>query len=100
MGPWSDTVVMCVSGWMNVTLHASVFFKNYLFILATLGLHSCCAFLSLVAVSWELLSSCGVWASHCHDFSSFRALALGHMGLISCSSWALEHRLNSCGPQA
>ena len=55
---------------------------------------------SLVAVSWELLSSCGVWASRCHDFSSFRALALGHMGLISCSSWALEHRLNSCGSQA
>ena len=26
--------------------------------------------------------------------------ALGHMGFGSCSSWALEHRLNSCGPWA
>ena len=55
---------------------------------------------ALVAVSWELLSSRGMWAPRCHDFSRCRASALGHTGFISCSSWALEHRLNSCGPQA
>ena len=38
---------------------------------------------SLVAVSWELLSSCGMWASRCHDLSSCRASALGHTGFIS-----------------
>ena len=26
--------------------------------------------------------------------------ALGHAGFSGCGSWALEHRLNSCGPQA
>ena len=26
--------------------------------------------------------------------------APGHVGFSSCSSWALEQRLNSCGPQA
>ena len=58
----------------------------------------------LVAVSAGLPSTC-VQASHCNDFSCCRALVLGHMGsgahgLSSCSSWALEHRLNSCGPWA
>ena len=57
----------------------------------------------LVAVSAGLPSTCGVQASHCNDFSCCRAWVLGHTGsgahgLGSCSSWALEHRLNSCGP--
>ena len=28
------------------------------------------------------------------------ALALGHKGFSSCDSWALEHRLRSCGTWA
>ena len=44
-----------------------------------------------------LLSSCEAWAS-CSDFSFCGAQALVVVcGLSSCSSRALEHRLNSCG---
>ena len=43
-----------------------------------------------------LLSSCGVWASHCGGFS--RRAAWAH-GLRSCSLQALG-RLRSCGAQA
>ena len=56
---------------------------------------------------WGLLSSCSLWASHCGGFSFGGAQALGisgsagaAYGLCSCSSRALEHRFNSCGPQA
>ena len=58
-----------------------------------------CAGLSLVAGG--LLSSCGVWASHCGGFSCCAARALGiqapgaaAFGLSSCGYPALEHRLN------
>ena len=54
-----------------------------------------------------LLSRCRAWASHCSGSSCCRALALGHTGfsscrrgLCSCSSQALEHRLNGCGAWA
>ena len=50
-----------------------------------------------------LLSSWGVWASHCGSFSCCRIWALGHTGFSSCStwvrscgSWALEHRFSIC----
>ena len=49
---------------------------------------------------------CGAWASHCGGFSCCGAQALGAWatvvvarGLSSCSSWALERRLSSCGAQ-
>ena len=44
-----------------------------------------------------LLGSCSVRASHCGGFSCCRVWALGHVGFSSSGSWALEHRLNSCG---
>ena len=61
-----------------------------------------------------LLSGCGAVASLCGGFSGDRAQALGVQasivaaggltssayGLSSCSSWALEHWLRSCGPWA
>ena len=50
---------------------------------------------------------CGAWASHCGGFSCCRVRAVGMRasvvvarGLSSCGSWALEHRLSSCGAQA
>ena len=43
-----------------------------------------------------LLSSCGVRASHCTAFSG-RRRDLVRAGFSSCGSWALEHRLSSCG---
>ena len=65
--------------------------------LAALGLR-CCV--------WAF-SSCGVLASHCGGFSCCGARALGRWtsvgvvrGLSSCGSWALEHRLSSCGARA
>ena len=45
---------------------------------------------------WGLLSSRGVWASHCGGFSCGTQI-LGLEGFSSCSFRALEHRLNSCG---
>ena len=47
----------------------------------------------------RLFSSCGAQASHCSGFSC-GAWALGCSGFTSCSSQALEHRLNSLGTQA
>ena len=84
-----------------------LFFKYYLWVYylnwsSLLGrLFSSCG-------EWGLLSSCGVWASHSSDSSCCRAWALGctgfrscgRRGLSICSSWALEHRLCSCGPLA
>ena len=76
----------------------------YLFI-AVLGL-CCCLGFSLVAAIGAILH-CDAWASHCDNLSSGRAQALGPMGFSSCGtwtqslqSWALRHRLNSCGTEA
>ena len=70
----------------------------YYFIFGCAGLSLLCG-LSLVAGG--LLSSCGVWASHCGGFSCCAARALGiqapgvaAFGLSSCGYPALEHRLN------
>ena len=48
----------------------------------------------------SLLSHFGAWVFHCSGFSWCRVQALGCLRFSSCSSWALEHRLNSCGPRA
>ena len=48
----------------------------------------------------RLLSSCSARASHCSGSSCCRAQALGCTVFRSCSSWALEHRLISCGTWA
>ena len=51
-----------------------------------------------------LLSGCSAWASHWGGFFLCGAQALGCVGfsggLSSCGSWALEHRLHSCGARA
>ena len=60
----------------------------YLF-LAALGLH-CCV---------QASSSWGSRASPCGGFSCYGARAVGCEGFRSCSSWAPEHRLSSCGPR-
>ena len=71
-----------------------------------LGL-SCSVGFSLIMVSGGLLSSCGAQASDGSGFSCCEALALGHTGVSSCGSQALEQlpggvapRLNACGTQA
>ena len=59
-----------------------IFFKVFIYLylfLAVLGLQ------------------CGMRASHWRGFSYRRAEALELDGFSSCGSWALEHRLSSCG---
>ena len=76
------------------------------FFLAVLGLRCCAqAFLSLWLAGATLC--CGTQPSHCGGFSCCGARALGAWasvvvahGLSYCDSWALEHRLSSCGAQA
>ena len=54
----------------------------------------------------RLLSSFGVWASHCGGFSCCGAWAQTPQslvlaaGLSGSGSWALEHRLSSCSARA
>ena len=85
-----------------------LFFKEFyfsLYFLAVLGLH-CCVGFSLVAASGGY-SSCdaGVfllrWPFSLWSVGS-RVRGLQELvacGLGSCDSWALEHRLSSCGPR-
>ena len=75
------------------------FFKKFYFFFG-------CAVSSLMC---KLFSSCGVQSFHCDGFSycgGFSSVELRlwgvwayvvARGLSSCSSWALEHRLSSCG---
>ena len=82
------------------TLPVVIFFKIYMY--TYIVIFGCAGSLLLLGLfsRYEkrgLLSSCGVRASHCSGFSCCRAQALGHAGFHSCSPWAPEHRLNSCG---
>ena len=81
-------------------IHTAIFIL-YLFYFLIFG---CAGSLLLHRLSsgcgeWRFLSRCGVQASHCSGFSC-GAQAPGHAGFGSCSSWALEHRLNNCGARA
>ena len=86
-------VVFVYLSWTQTANQSLLFilciFKNN-FIYLFIG----CATSSLL---WGLFSSCGVRASHCSGLSCCRAQTPGQLGLSNCSSWALEHRLNSCG---
>ena len=60
-----------------------------------------------VFIAARLFCSCGEWERlfvAVRGFSSrwlwFQSMGSRHSGCIRCSSWALEHRLNSCGTQA
>ena len=74
----------------------SFFFIIYIYLFfVLLGLH-CCASFSLVVAAAAALQL------RCTGFSLWRLLlwstAVGHAGLSRCGFWALEHRLNGCGP--
>ena len=92
----------------NTSLMWFFFLNIYLFIyliLVTLGLRCC---------TWAF-SSCGDWglvfvvvhglliavASHCGSqaLGAWASIVVAY-GLSSCGSWALEHRLSSCGALA
>ena len=56
----------------------------------------CCCRLFCSGSNRGILSSWGAQTSHCSGFSRGRAWAVGCVDFSSCSSWALEQRLNSC----
>ena len=75
--------------------------------LAALGLCFCTQAFSSCGERAGAALHCGVQAYHCGDFSCCGARALDTrasvvvaLKLSSCGSWALEHRLSSCGAQA
>ena len=85
----------------------SYFFKKNKFIYFIFD----CVGSSLLHVGFSLVAASGgyslLWcvASHCGGFSRARALGVRASvvvarGLSSCGSWALEHRLSSCGARA
>ena len=53
---------------------------------------------SMVAVWWLLIAVTSLVAEH--GLLGAQASAVVVHGLSSCSSWSLEHRLNSCGTPA
>ena len=65
--------------------------------MAVLGLH-CCAGFSLVAALRLLIVVASPVAEH--RLQGLRASVAAAHGLSSYGFWALEHRLNSCGPWA
>jgi len=79
-----------------VYIHAHIYIHTYTFIyffMAVLGCHCCAWAFSSCSERW-LLSSCSTWDSH---FGGFSCCWTSVLGFSSCISWALEHRLNSCG---
>ena len=86
----------CFQHWV----HHFVILKNnciYLFIFGCAGSSLLHGLLSNCGER-ELLSSCGVQASHCGGFFYWGAWALGCTDFSSCGPQALEHQLNSCSP--
>ena len=69
---------------------------NYLFIFGCAGSLLLLGFFSSCSEG-KLLCSCGAHTFRCSGFFYRRAWALGYAGVSSCGSWALEHRLSSCG---
>ena len=78
-------------------LNVILFIDGFLILL---DLHWYMGFSLVVVSGVSLLSSCGVWVSHCCGLYYCWAQVLELSGFSTCSSWALEQRLNSCGTQA
>ena len=80
----------------NTWLQKASLFKNAFVHFCLHGL--CCSKRAFSSCGEQgLLSGCCKGTSHCGSVSYCRAWALGHMGFSSCSSWALECGLSSCG---
>ena len=84
----------------------NLFFLIIIIILAALGLCCCTGFspvaasrgYSLVAVPGLLIALASLVAEH--RLQGMQAPGVVAQGLSSRGSWALEHRLSSCGAQA
>ena len=105
----SDCLTLCKAGSVlllslvsHLWTYRSIFI--YYFIFGCAGLSLLCG---LSLVTGGLISSCGVWASHCGGFSCCGTRAVGiqapgvaAFGLSSSGYPALEHRFNCCGTWA
>ena len=110
---WIYTFLLLLlqSGWHIVAeFKLSIMHTGYLFLLwslkkklfhllifGALGLH--CYALAFSCCSEQGLLSKGDTQAYCSGFSCCKAQALGHAGFNSCSLWALERGLSSCGSQ-
>ena len=85
------------TGKLSPIFSVLIFFKIYLFILVARALGLCTSVYSGFG-QWGQLSSCSV-RSRGGGFPCCGAQAsvFAALGLRSCSSQPLEHRLNSCG---
>ena len=98
---WKHRFLTTGPPWKSLFLCVCFSFKGlfvYLF-LAKLG-RQCCKQTFSGHGEWRLLSSCGAWVSECSGCSFWAARAPGLTSFRSCSSQALEHRLNPCGTLA
>ena len=85
--------------WNHIFYFFLFSFYNFIYLfLAVLGLHCCAGFLKSQWAAAALHGS--AQASRCGGLFCCQAQALGHVGFSHCGSWALEHRLNSCGARA
>ena len=80
-------------------------YHNLLFLLNFIYCCLCLVFIATTQAFFYLGTAgvtlhCSVQASHCGGFSCCGAQAQWCMGFSSCGSWALDHRLSSCGAQA
>ena len=98
--------VIVISRRTSIVFSLLFFFNNFVLIIWVYWVFAAARAFSSCGEQ-ELLSGCNAQASHCSGFSWCRAQALGRAGfsscstqLSSCSSKALDHRVNSCGPWA
>ena len=80
---------------IDLVICKTLFYKFIYLLMAVLGLR-CCAGLSLVAASG------GYSLLRCVGFSLqwillLRSMGSRRKGFSSCGTWALDHRLSSCG---
>ena len=92
---WEEEVVQEKRNVEQVQIEG-FFFLRFILLLAALDLH-CRARAFSSCSRWGLLFVVG---HRLLIVALFRAWVLGHEGFSSYRSWALEHRLTSCGAQA
>ena len=83
---------LCAQSLVPCTISPSGLLKDNLFICSWAALGPCCRA--------PASSDCSTRAFHRGDVSRWGVWALECSSFSSCDSWALGHRLSSCGPRA
>ena len=102
----SQLLSVCPVSSLSLPYHHGQDLLSSILVLAALALHGCAGFFlvaasrgySLVVVCRLLIAVASLVAEH--RLQSARASVVAAFGFSSCSSWAVEHRLSSCGTQA